>query len=513
MKTRMQPIDTVWSALPRMVRDLMLQSGKTVRLEMEGSDTELDKSLIEAIKDPLTHLVRNAIDHGLELPEVRVAAGKSPEGRLLLRAFHEGGQVNIEISDDGAGIGVSAVVRKAVERGVITLEQARQMNDQEAMNLIFLPGFSTADTITSISGRGVGMDVVKTNIERIGGKVSIYTERGRGTTFKIRIPLTLAILPALVVSSSAERYAIPQVNVLELVRLEGDEARKKIERIHEAAVYRLRGELLPLISLNAELSGENGAAGSSVWIDRIGDAANIVVLQADGRKFGLMVDDVIDTQEIVVKPLGKQLRSISIFAGATIMGDGRVALILDALAFAVHAQVLAESHNATPVGETAIAPAETTEALLLFSGPDDRRMAVRLSQAMRLEEFERKSLERAGDRNVVQYRGDIMPLVRLSELLALHRPHTGTDDRACNADETIQTIVYSKNGRRLGVVVDRIVDTIEEALGNLGAESSGRAATSAVIQGRVTEILDLDVLCADVESPAVATRGCWGAVA
>ena len=311
MKTRMQPIDTVWSALPRVVRDLALHCGKVVRLEMEGNDTELDKSLIEAIKDPLTHLVRNAIDHGLETSEVRVAAGKQPEGRVLLRAFHEGGQVNIEVSDDGAGVAVSVVIRKAVERGLITLEQARQMSDQDAMNLIFLPGFSTAEKITSISGRGVGMDVVKTNIERIGGKVTVYTDRGRGTTFKIRIPLTLAILPALVVTSGAERYAIPQVNVLELVRLDRSQTRNEIERIHDAAVYRLRGELLPLISLTAELRGESGGGASGVsWIDTIAEVANIVVLQADGRKYGLIVDDVIDTQEIVVKPLGKQLRSI-----------------------------------------------------------------------------------------------------------------------------------------------------------------------------------------------------------
>ncbi len=261
MKTRMQPIGNIWSKFPRVVRDLATGCGKHIRLEMEGKETELDKTLIEAIKDPLTHLVRNAVDHGVETPDKRVAAGKPAEGRLFLRAFHEGGQVNIEISDDGAGIDVERVKQKALAKSLITLDQASRMNDRELMNLIFLPGLSTAEKVTNVSGRGVGMDVVKTNIEKIGGTVDIQSRPGNGTTLKIKIPLTLAIIPALVVTSGGDRYAIPQVSLLELVRLEGEQARKGIEMIHGAPVYRLRGKLLPLAYLNEQLFvGQNNDA-------------------------------------------------------------------------------------------------------------------------------------------------------------------------------------------------------------------------------------------------------------
>lgn len=317
MKTRMQPIDTVWNRFPRLVRDLALQCGKRVRLDMDGRETELDKALIEAIRDPLTHLLRNSIDHGLERPDARIAAGKDLEGCVSLRAYHEGGQVNIEVSDDGAGIDVVKVKRRALERHVMTADQARVMSDQEALSLIFLPGFSTAETVTSLSGRGVGMDVVRTNIEKIGGKIGIHTRPGLGTTLKIRIPLTLAIMPALIITSGGERYAIPQVNVVELLRLVPEEAGPGIEMIQDAAVYRLRGDLLPLIWLETELAGTS-RAGDRERLKRRG-ATHIVVVQVDDCKYGLIVDDVNDTQEIVVKPLGKRLRAIATFAGATIL--------------------------------------------------------------------------------------------------------------------------------------------------------------------------------------------------
>ena len=260
MKTRMQPIDNVWNKFPRVVRDLALACGKQVRVEMEGKETELDKTLIEALKDPLTHLIRNSVDHGIESPEKREAAGKRPEGRLLLRAYHEGGQVNIEVTDDGAGVDVPRVKHKAVERGLITPQKAAQMSEREALDLLFLPGFSTAQKVTKVSGRGVGMDVVKTNIEKIGGSVDIQSSLGKGTTIKIKIPLTLAIIPALMVTTGGDRYAIPQVSLLELVRLEGDQAKKSIEMIHGAPVYRLRGRLLPLVNLKHELKVEGQTA-------------------------------------------------------------------------------------------------------------------------------------------------------------------------------------------------------------------------------------------------------------
>ena len=288
MKTRMQPIGNVWAKFPRVVRDLASQLGKQVAIEMAGKETELDKTIVEAIKDPLTHLVRNSVDHGIESTEVRMAAGKPAEGRLSLRAYHEGGQVNIEIIDDGAGLNLERIRRKAIERGLLSADQAARLSDRDAAQLIFAPGFSTAEQVTSVSGRGVGMDVVKTNIERISGTIDLQSELGRGTTVRIKIPLTLAIIPALIVGNEGERYAIPQVSLLELVRLEGEEALRNVEYVHGAPVYRLRGKLLPLLYLSERLGLQNTTRAQ-------GEVVNIVVLQANDRRFGLVVDKVYDT--------------------------------------------------------------------------------------------------------------------------------------------------------------------------------------------------------------------------
>jgi two-component system chemotaxis sensor kinase CheA len=501
MKTRMQPIDNVWKKFPRVVRDLALQSGKKVHLKMEGKETELDKAVIEAIQDPLTHLVRNSIDHGIEVSERRIASGKTAEGHLWLRAFHEGGQVNIEVSDDGGGIDPVSVKRKAIERGMLTSERARLMDVQEAINLVFLPGFSTAEKVTSLSGRGVGMDVVKTNIEKIGGKVSIHSQPGIGTTLKIRIPLTLAIMPALVVTAGGERYAVPQVSVLELVRVEGESGRKGIEFIHDAAVFRLRGNLLPLIWLDTELKGNNGDPDQRT---NGSDVVTIAVLLADKWKFGLVVDQVNDTEEIVVKPLSKELREISIFAGATIMGDGRVALILDVMGLAVRARQFSELHNANPDrNESPVQESpEESKALLLFAGPGDARMAVQLSKVTRLEIFPCSSLERIGDQDVVQYRGEILPLVKISNLLVERRGRLRGLKQERGADEMIQAIIYLKDDRHFGLVVDKILDTIVQHSADLRPPSRKGVFASAVIDGRITEILDLDALCCD---PAFAS--------
>jgi len=357
MKTRMQPIGNVWNKLPRIVRDMSVGCGKRVEVEMEGADTELDKTIIEAIKDPLTHIIRNAVDHGIEMPEVRAAVGKAREGHLVLRAFHEGGQVNIEISDDGAGIATEKLKAKAVAKGFVTAEHAERMSERELLNLAFAPGLSTAEQVSNISGRGVGMDVVKTNIEKIGGTVDLQSTRGKGTLLKIKIPLTLAIIPALIVTSGGERFAIPQVSLIELVRCDGEQA--GIENIHGAPVYRLRGNLLPLVDANRELQLPSQGSSGSV---------NIVVLQAGDRQFGLVVDEINDTEEIVVKPLSKQLKSVACFAGATIMGDGHVALILDVLGLAQMARVLCELREQA-LSERATAAGETTarrESWLLF---------------------------------------------------------------------------------------------------------------------------------------------------
>ncbi len=483
MKTRMQPIGNIWSKFPRTVRDVAAACGKQIRIEMEGKETELDKTIIEAIKDPLTHIVRNSADHGIEKPERRVAVGKPAEGRLLLRAYHEGGQVNIEISDDGAGLDGEKIRKKALEKGLISQEQAARLTDREAVNLIFLPGFSTAEKVTNVSGRGVGMDVVKTNIERIGGTVDVQSKAGVGTTVRMKIPLTLAIIPALIVTSGGDRYAIPQISLLELVRLEGEAALKEIELIQGAPVYRLRGRLLPLVYLNRELKvGADGAGKNSNAV------VNIVVLQADERQFGLVVDEINDTEEIVVKPLGKQLKGIKTFAGSTIMGDGRVALILDVLGLAQASNVVSESRGRAMTDKEAQAASATGEkqTMLLFQCGADGRMAMNLGLVARLEEFKSEMIEKAGDRKVVQYRGQIMPLISVSEYLHLHHANGNGV-----TNEPMQVVVYSEQGKSVGLVVDRILDIVEEAIVPQKPSKQSGLLGSAVIQQKVTDLLDV----------------------
>jgi len=484
MKTRMQPIGNVWAKIPRIVRDLAQELGKKVKLVMEGNETELDRTIIEAIKDPLTHIVRNSVDHGIEAPAVRQAAGKPDEGMLILRAFHEGGQVNIEIMDDGRGIDVAKVKEKAVQRGLVTADQASRMSNHEAFALIFLPGFSTADEVTNVSGRGVGMDVVKTNIEKIGGSVDVLSDAGQGTTLKIRIPLTLAIIPALVVTSGCERFAIPQVSLLELVRLEGEQARKGIEMLYGAPIYRLRGHLLPLAYLNKELKLEPRGAESSA--DGQEDTiVNIVVLHADGRQFGLVVDEINDTEEIVVKPLGKQLKGLTCFAGATIMGDGKVALILDVLGLAQRANVVAEVHDRTLVDKNKTSDAaDERQTLLLFNAGQDARLAIPLSMVARLEEFSRSQVEHSGQQDVVQYRGQILPLIDLAKYL----PSAG---EAPMVSDPMQVVVYSEQGRSIGLVVGRINDIVQQSLTVKRHASRDGILGSAVIQDKVTGLLDV----------------------
>ncbi len=403
MKTRMQPIRNAWNKLPRVVRDLSVSCGKKVNVEMEGADTELDKTILEAIKDPLTHIVRNSVDHGIEASDVRVANGKSAEVTLYLRAFHEGGQVIIEIADDGAGIHLDRVRSKAIEKGLITTEQAAAMSDREAMSLILLPGFSTAATVTNVSGRGVGMDVVKTNVERIGGTLDINSTQGRGTTLRIKIPLTLAIAPALTVFSGGSRYCIPQVNLLELVRLDGTRVRKEIEQIHRVPVYRLRGQLLPLLYLDEELKLRPRRTHEERLSE---DEVQIVVLQSEDRQFGLIVDSIIDTQEIVVKPLGLHLKGIKAYAGSTIMGDGTISLILDVVGIAQQGRVLNELRDYNKANESSQAAAQSHRQSWLVVDPGDgSQAAIELATVARLEEFAINSIERSGRDEVVQYRG------------------------------------------------------------------------------------------------------------
>jgi two-component system chemotaxis sensor kinase CheA len=478
MKTRMQPIGVVWNKLPRVVRDMANALGKQIQLEMDGAETELDRTIIEAIKDPLMHLIRNSCDHGIESPEVRIDAGKPAQGTLTLRAFHEGGQVNIEIGDDGAGIDVARVKQKAIEKGLLRLEQADKLSEREALSLIFLPGFSTAQAVTNISGRGVGMDVVKSHIEKIGGVVDLLSRPGEGTTVKIRIPLTLAIIPGLIVVSGGERFVIPQVSLLELIRLEADSVEKHIEHVHGTPVYRRRGSLLPIAYLNQVL-GLKPVESS--------EAVSIVVLQAEDRQFGLVVDGINDTQEIVVKPLGKQLKGLTLYAGATIMGDGRVALILDVLGIGQRAAVFGESHEPARAAEKEKVQSKIErKRLLLFRAGSFERLALPLSLVARLEEFPRSAIEHASGGQVIQYREGILSLVSLRTLLEPNAPGSGS------VSDPVQVVVFNDGDRSVGMIVDQIVDVVEEAVTIRRKAARKGLLGSAVVGKRVTDFLDLN---------------------
>jgi two-component system, chemotaxis family, sensor kinase CheA len=498
LRMRMQPIDNLWNKLPRVVRDLGAACGKSVRLELEGRDTELDKTILEAVKDPLTHLVRNAVDHGIEPPQARLAAGKEEQGVLVLRAFHEGGQVNLQVRDDGAGIDPAVIAAKALEGGLVSDEELARMNEREIINLIFLPGFSTAAAVTNVSGRGVGMDVVKSNLEKIGGAIDVGSVIGAGTTFHVKIPLTLAIIPALTVLCAGDRYAIPTVNLAQLVRLEGSQAQAGIERIAETPVYRLRGKLLPLIYLDRELevAGPDGSGRDTVLI---------VVLEVDDRRFGLVVDGVLDTQEIVVKPLSSQLEHVPVYAGATILGDGSVALILDVLALAQRAHLTGTGREQARAGDGQADDhrSRTGAALLVASVGRDRQVAIPLERVTRLEEFPADSVEYVGSRELVQYGEEILPLVRLGDDLG---------PGARTGDDALTVVVCSTAGRTVGLVVDAILDIVEGGLPGGGATDGAGPLGTAVVRHRITELLDVEQAVREADPrlydpPAVPARG------
>ena len=484
MKTRMQPIGRLWEKLPRMVRDLAIECGKQVELASEGSETDLDKTLIEAIKDPLIHLVRNAVDHGIEPPELRLAAGKSPAGHLRLRAFHEGGQVHIEIADDGAGIRSDRLRDKAIASGVVDATRAAAMSPAELLQLAFVPGLSTAERVTDVSGRGVGMDVVKTNIEKIGGTVSLESATGQGTLLKITLPLTLTIIPALLVGSGDQRFAMPQANIVELVEIAPEGP--AIEELRGALVYRLRGHLLPLVYLDRLLQLAPGEPSPP--------ARHLIVVRAGQRRFGLVVGEISDNQEIVVKPLACGLKSIACFAGATILGDGRIALILDAAGLMRHAALFSQSPPLT-LAPPPSAPAATpcsAAAWLLFRAAG-RRSALPLSQVARLEEIPAARVERAGQRELVQYRDQLMPLIRLA---GPGTEHAVADQDVADKDkDTLQVIVHSGERGAVGLVVDEILDIVEQPAAITASPGSGDDSV-AVLGRRVTELVDLPALVA-----------------
>ncbi|WKN47640.1 chemotaxis protein CheA [Nocardioides sp. Arc9.136] len=482
MKTRMQPIDHLWSKLPRVVRDLGSALDKSVELVMEGRETELDRSLLESVKDPLTHLVRNAVDHGLESAADRLAAGKPAQGVLTLRAYHEGGQVVVEVCDDGAGIDPARVSAKAVERGLRTPAQLEAMTHADVLQLIFTPGFSTAAAVTNVSGRGVGMDVVKTNIEAMGGTIEVESALGRGTTCRLRIPLTLAIVPALTVECAGDRYAIPQVSLLELVALDADRAASEVEDVNGASVYRLRGALLPLVRLADVLGVES---------DRSDGHVLIAVLQAEGKRFGLVIDRVLSTEEIVVKPLTSRIKELGTYSGATILGDGRVALILDvqALARRVLSAEALERATGQATAVEAVAASDHLRMLVVGIG-GERRVAIPLSSVTRLESIPASTVEQVGSREVVQYRGAILPLLRLDR-------HLGAFGGQENDELTV--VVYSAGERSVAIVVEEIIDIVDEDAQVRSDIDDHGLLGSALVRDRIVELLDVRaaILAAD----------------
>jgi two-component system chemotaxis sensor kinase CheA len=532
MLTRMQPIGNVFSKFPRVVRDLSKQLNKTIELTIVGNEVELDKTIIESINDPLTHLIRNSVDHGVEMPADRKRIGKSEKGLIILKAYHEAGQVVIQISDDGKGLDGEALAASAVSKGLITTEQAQIMSDKEKISLIFLPGFSMAKKVTDVSGRGVGMDVVKTNLDKLGGQVEIVSEVGKGTTISIKLPLTLAIIPCQIITTSGERYAIPQVNLEELLRIPANQVKKRVEKVGNAEVVRLRGNLLPLIRLSDVIDAErtywDPAEGGQrpdrrdSIADRRGknsplfhntsekpeegrqadtdtraandrrysaaSALNIVVVSTNSMKYGLIVDHLQDSEEIVIKPLGRHLQQCKGYAGATIMGDGRIALILDVtnLARMAHLTSIDGTDRANEVAlaaEEFIRTQKDRQALLIFRSSEHEQFAVPLNQVERIEKIKRSDIEDMGGKRVMQYRGGSLALITVDDISSVH-PLADQDD--------LLVIVFNICSKPIGLLAIGPIDAIEitSEIDGVTLKQPGIMG-SIIIDGHTTMLVDV----------------------
>lgn len=483
MKTRMQPIGNAWSKFPRLIRDLSLELGKKIDLRMHGEETELDRQLLEVIKDPLTHMVRNSCDHGLETPAERKAAGKPETGTVTLSAYHEGGHIVIDITDDGRGINIARVKQKAISSGVATEAQLETMSEKQIAQFVFAPGFSTAEKVTSVSGRGVGMDVVKTNIEKIGGAIDLDSHWGAGSKVSIRIPLTLAIVSVLLVESRGQKFAIPQINVMELVRV-APGTTLKMETINTTLVLRLRDKLLPLTILSDILGWPTDPQAL------MEKETYIAVCKVGGYDFGILVDRVFDTEEIVVKPVADILKHISVYSGNTILGDGSVIMILDPGGVAKTVGNMDTDDRAhTAAVKELRSEAETLVGFLLFSTGKGAPKAVPLELVSRLEEIDVKNIEIAGDSPVVQYRGELMRLTTLGQDFAL--PDKGVVD----------VIVFSYDKKVIGLLVEEIIDIVHApfAIKLVSKESKGQGLLgSMVIGGQAADVVDVGFLLSDL---------------
>jgi len=486
MLTRMQPVGNIFNKFPRVVRDLAIRLGKKVELSVSGKDVELDKTIIEGLGDPLTHLVRNSADHGIEDPDVRRGRGKSETGQIWLKAYHEAGQVNIEVADDGRGIDPGKVAEAAVQKGLISPKQAQSMSEKEKIALIFLPGFSLAEKVTDVSGRGVGLDVVKTNLDRLGGQIDIESKVGRGTTIRIKLPLTLAIIPSLMISCSGQRYALPRVNVVELLRLPAHQIKDRIEKVGGAEVVRLRQELLPVLSLAKLLDQQEPTQVPAVATGQGGARAmNIVVVSAGSFKYGLIVDELHDSEEIVVKPLDQHLKKILGYAGATIMGNGQVALILDVSSLARIARLDIEDSAAAKAAVEAESQVQTqkTQSLLVFGSSETEKFCVPVDWVGRIERIAARDIERIGGKKTIQYRGGILPVYALDEVAQVG-PLADHKD--------LLVIVFEVEGHEFGLLAIAPIDTVDVAV-ELDTETLRQPGIkgSAIINGQTTLLIDI----------------------
>lgn len=451
MKTRMQPIKNVWEKFTRVVRDMSLEMNKKIKIDFVGEDTEMDKSILEAIRDPLTHLIRNSIDHGIELPEARLLKGKNQEGKIQLKAYNEGGLVNIQVSDDGAGIDKEKVIQKALKKGLIIEEEISSMTENDILSLIMLPGFSTAEKVTSVSGRGVGMDVVKSNIEKIGGNILIQNEFGKGLTFKITIPLTLTIIPALIIHCRGLRFAIPQSSLIEVVELNLEQSKTQIEKIHNSYIYHLRGTLLSIVYLNELLKLKERRKQRR---ENTETNFSIIVVQSDKQSFGIVVDGVIDMEEVVVKPLGKHIQNIFAYSGVTILGDGKLSLILNIQGIG---EKLLNNQKAKDDSNIKNLISGELISYVIFEIQKKYSLALPLSEILRIEEVSASNLKHSAGKTVFQFRDKYIPIMELSHILFHH--DIGKIDYS--SDDFLKVIVYQKNDISMGLVVDKIVDIVE----------------------------------------------------
>jgi two-component system chemotaxis sensor kinase CheA len=470
MKTRMQPVGNAWAKLPRIIRDISIELGKKIDLEMRGQDTELDRQVLDMIKDPLTHMVRNSADHGVEAPAERIKAGKPETGRILLNAYHEGGHIIIEITDDGKGLPTEKIRKKIVSSGLATQAEADALTPQQIHQYIFRAGLSTADKVTSVSGRGVGMDVVKTNIEKIGGAIELKSVEGKGSTFNIKIPLTLAIVSALIVEAGGMRFAIPQLSVRELVMTSAD-SDNRIEMIKGTPVFRLRDHLLPLVSLRDVLKMPEREGG-------VRKNQYIVVTEVGAFMFGMIVDRVYDTEEIVVKPVARVLKDIQEFSGNTILGDGSVIMILDPGGVARTAAHVDTTEALNDRRKVSVENILKKTPLLLFAAGDRAPKAVPLELVSRLEEIKLENVEMANGQRVVQYRNQLMPLVPFHSGMTI-----GDAGRK-------PVVVFSEGDHSMGLIVDQIIDIMEEHI-DVQIVGQGGLLGSTIIDGKATDVIDV----------------------